>query len=187
MGNIYKCPRNTCKGGRKKSYVVFNNSSNNETTTSYVSCWVYGNYNNSVCIHNEEDLQCEEGAIGPLCGSCEQDYTYNAVLNACERCRGDGDINILYYVGLIILIFIILVYFIYLYCGQSYFIQLLRSIDIGSLKILIVTYQIIVSSSFYMNIKVSYILKKNLYTQNIQIFIHVFVSHINLYFCTYII
>jgi uncharacterized protein (DUF983 family) len=120
-------------------------------------CWVYGHYNKSECKDKDDLLMCGEGANGPLCGSCKKSYTFNSVLNACEKCG--GELSALFYAVLGSFLFVILlVWFVDFYFKLSirsnFMVHILSNMDSGSLKVIWVTYQIIISSSFTLNMKV---------------------------------
>jgi len=140
-GNIFKCPRKTCKGGG------YNSS----------SCWLMNHFNTSEC--NEADLQCTKGASGPICGSCLSGFLFRSAINACEAC---GSINSYSYVVIGIAMIAILVYFGFYYLVQYCdmkdlaMFQILSYLDNGCLKVIWVTYQIIVSSSFTLDITYPY-------------------------------
>jgi hypothetical protein len=170
-GVIYRCGRDTCKGGGDiaTSTALFTSdrgNSNNDNNYLMISssntdllsvCWTYFNYNKTVC-DDDSLLLCKEGADGPLCGSCKDSYTYNSVLNACEKCG--GEISVLFYSVLgscVVLVFLLFLghrYYFKSYFRKNVIYQLFSNVDSGSLKVMWVTYQIIISSSFTLNIKV---------------------------------
>jgi uncharacterized protein (DUF983 family) len=171
-GVMYRCGRDTCKGGDVSAHLiatttVFNHGDEMSAVTSsekkkkkseaLSQCWVYGHYNKSECKDKDDLLMCGEGANGPLCGSCKKSYTFNSVLNACEKCG--GELSALFYAVLGSFLFVILlVWFVDFYFKLSirsnFMVHILSNMDSGSLKVIWVTYQIIISSSFTLNMKV---------------------------------
>jgi len=107
----YRCPRRTCVGGAGDvNWLKINNYSNfrqwvirsaaakgeggvqaSFSTTPAVECWervAYLNGTNSYTVCSggtaSDELQCSEGAGGPLCGSCLSKYTYSSTERDCQ-------------------------------------------------------------------------------------------------------
>jgi hypothetical protein len=86
------------------------------------------------------------------------------VINACEQCGGGA--GYLLYVGLGCFVAMGMLLGTYYYCRnlpyvqRSIFVQFISNIDSGTLKVIWVTYQIIVTSSFTLSIQVSMEAKK---------------------------
>ena len=80
IGSIFECFRKSaCKGGGNPEEF---------------GCWSESAYsdperNSSICGVSEEDLLCEEGNFGPLCGACLKHYAYSAALGRCMACNSD--------------------------------------------------------------------------------------------------
>mmetsp|Transcript_26890 Transcript_26890/g.31711 ORF Transcript_26890/g.31711 Transcript_26890/m.31711 type:complete len:1775 (-) Transcript_26890:503-5827(-) len=133
-GVMQRCYRSTCRGGSNTS-----------------TCWTVSGYTEDSCV----DGQCTEGARGPLCGSCIHGYIHRPSSAECESCSEAG-------VFLVIVLTIFVSFWSILivlwFMGElDHFWQLLLPItscvDTGSLKVIWVTYQIIVSSAITLNIK----------------------------------
>ena len=63
--DLFRCPRPTCRGSRPE----------------VSSCW---DPNSDGC---DEDLTlCNEGSVGPLCGSCDTSFVFTPATGSCERC-----------------------------------------------------------------------------------------------------
>jgi hypothetical protein len=140
---LYKCPRDTCDGA---------NSSGIPTSSS---CWNIYNYNKTECQDGE--IQCSKGAEGHLCGACSKGYVYKSVVNSCQPCEETTQSM---YIILGVVCFAGCIFAVYFYSGdrckmksRSSF-QFFSHIDSGSLKVLWVTYQIITSSSFALDVQV---------------------------------
>mmetsp|Transcript_31113 Transcript_31113/g.40023 ORF Transcript_31113/g.40023 Transcript_31113/m.40023 type:complete len:405 (-) Transcript_31113:1385-2599(-) len=137
-GDLYRCTRDTCIGGGNHSF-----------------CWTLHGFNNTQCYENSA-LQCSEGSFGPLCGSCEQGYVYSVTSRTCDSCNEETKVfTYLIMTGLFILL-LMMVMFSNLdeeHQWKQRFRGLIRYVDSGSLKVLWVTSQIIVSSSLTLNIK----------------------------------
>jgi hypothetical protein len=129
-GELYRCARSTCKGG-----------------TNHSSCWTLKGFNASGCGNN----QCTHGAKGPLCASCADGFVYRPITHTCDSCSS-YNMMLWYFFGCLMFI------------GSSVYIirhilgNVIASptslINSGTLKVLWVTYQIVVSASFTLNIKV---------------------------------
>jgi hypothetical protein len=135
-GELYRCARSTCKGG-----------------TNHSSCWTVDGFKESGC--NQE--QCIQGAKGPLCSSCSTGWVYNPAFGACELCSHHW-IAIFSLFGSVFVLFMFVVAFLSIWNYQrmkQYMKKCLKYIDSGTLKVLWVTYQIVVSASFTLNITVS--------------------------------
>jgi hypothetical protein len=174
-GTVYSCPRDTCKGGDSSTSgstrssgsksttaqrLATNNNDNNDSNSFSYECWTYGNYTNDHC--GADSLLCKEGSLGPLCGACREEYTYNVVINGCEKCKHSA-VNILLYIGITIVTLFVLALVVYIVIKETpqnsrirnnSLVKLIANVDSGSLKVIWVTYQIIVSSSLSLNIKV---------------------------------
>jgi len=152
MTYIHKCQRSTCT---KNRYMLSNLSSTEESS----SCWIANqssfvfNYdmNNHKC--GSTKLLCLEGAEGPLCGSCKEGYLYSSETNSCKSCNDSRFKTSTYVImGFIIVLgcTVIVIYF----SGQKFqdAKKFLSGFDSGSLKVLWVTYQIIMSCSWNLDV-----------------------------------
>jgi len=136
VNRIYHCPRLTCKGSDSRD-----------------ACWKYENFTSSSNKCDANTLICTEGAIGPLCGSCDFGYVYNAEIKSCTSC---GDAKKFAYTALFFTGFMIIVIFALTvgYQQDNKLSRFVKSLDSGSLKVLWVTYQIIMSVSWNLDIEV---------------------------------
>jgi uncharacterized protein (DUF983 family) len=134
--HIYRCPRSTCGG-----------------SDSSDACWKFENFTSSSLKCDANTLICTEGAIGPLCGSCDLGYVYNAEIKSCSSC-GDAKkfaYTALFFSGFMIIVVVALRVG---YQQDNKLSHFVRSLDSGSLKVLWVTYQIIMSVSWNLDIEV---------------------------------
>jgi hypothetical protein len=135
IATFYKCSRSICNAGIGSS-----------------RCYELHHFNHSDCLNE----QCEEGSTGPLCGSCLLGYVYQPMSTSCEFCRVSSQ-TILIIAGSIMLgIMILFATFsrIKEWRCVKRIMRFWGYLDGGSLKIAWVTYQILVSCSFSMSIKV---------------------------------
>ena len=107
------------------------------------------NYSSSSC--NDDELLCNKGSKGPFCGSCDVGYVYRGVTNSCEPCGKAQSFSIIV-IGCMIGIVIVIGIGGYLKWKEFIVVRFLSNLDSGSLKVMWVTYQIIVSSSFTLDI-----------------------------------
>jgi hypothetical protein len=136
-GNIYRCAWSTCKGGTNGS-----------------SCWTVNGFNATGC----NDDQCTQGSGGPLCASCANGYIRSPATKACELCSENWVLVVSIFGALI---FILLLAVLMMQMGQltttrGHFTKCMKYVDSGTLKVIWVTYQIVVSSSFAMDIQVRF-------------------------------
>jgi hypothetical protein len=135
-GYLYRCSGPTCKGGRNGS-----------------ECYTMTGFNKSYCVNR----QCSGGSQGPLCGSCMNNYIRSPGSLTCEKCSETWTVL----VGALGCIFLLLVFaiiflsFAEFKSSREIISRLFRSIDSGTLKVIWVTYQIVVSASFTLDIEVS--------------------------------
>jgi len=137
--HAYPCPRETCTG-----------SGNN-------TCWTVGAIENQTC--NADKLMCKTGAVGHLCGSCKDGYSYNTDTLICESCQSQSNtgIFILAGIGLFILLIMALkwneIIKIPALLWDSYPVMIFRHLfKSGSLKVLVSAYQIIQSVTLSMEV-----------------------------------
>ena len=135
-GQVHRCFRKTCTG----------TGSNPINTTCWEKDYYFGSFNNS-CDSNE--LQCRNGAEGPLCGSCANGFTYSSTNQRCVSCRG-AEIVSNVVVALTLLILIIPVTALYggfvalpVCIKSSRFFAAVSQLDSGTFRIIISTYQIV--------------------------------------------
>jgi hypothetical protein len=134
--DMYRCARSTCNGG-----------------TNHSSCWTLNGFKESGC--NQE--QCIKGAKGPLCGSCSNGYVYNPSSSVCESCSENWVLIASVISGMFLVVFLVVI-FLTMHRrqhGKKIAKAILKYIDSGTLKVIWVTYQIVVSASFTLNIRVS--------------------------------
>lgn len=133
--NVYVCSRQTCI-----------------PATPEPGCWERSSYDQAAGEEavelrscDAEELQCSEGAQGPLCGSCAPLYVFSSEVKTCRLCSESGSESFLL-VG-VVGVCVVLIAFAQ-FSGASWiqdsaWVRLLQSIDSGSLKVVWVTYQIV--------------------------------------------
>jgi hypothetical protein len=151
--HIVKCSRNTCKGGNTAStcWKLDQYEDNHTHTNLHVKC-------------NSDSLQCVTGSIGPLCGSCDVGYVFRGSTNNCGPCKSAKLVSYIAVGSFMLLGVVAFLVSLQMKTNQTSavsmmiknnrVVNLLRSFDSGSLKVLWVTYQIIASSSFTLGITV---------------------------------
>jgi transposase-like protein len=147
VADVYQCPRETCKGS---------------TPTS--KCWRYDAYVNNTSISldsggaddcSSSNYLCSKGAYGPLCGSCDLQYVYRGETKTCRKCdEAKNSTYLILGIGSGIIMIAIMLGIGYRYRFIKFSNTQLNSVDSGSLKVLWVTYQIIMSVSWNLDIKV---------------------------------
>lgn len=151
VGSIHKCSRNTCVGGNKSdecwSLYAYNLSNYFENTSDYARL-------KTKC--NADHLLCSEGSYGPICGSCKEGYIYQFEAKGCKPCASSGsNLNTKNLVIGIIVLAVLL--FVFITSSFRTYLRLLwtfiTSFDGGSLKVLWVTYQILMSVSWNLDVK----------------------------------
>ena len=78
---VHQCHRRTCKGP----------GSQLDNDERVLACYSGSNYSEHKCVANE--LLCEEGAFGILCGSCKLGYTYSSYRKKCVGCDHDWTVS----------------------------------------------------------------------------------------------
>jgi hypothetical protein len=89
--HIYRCELDTCPGFKRKlssppqdASMVYDDDLSNEL----LSCWTSDNYDTTTTDScNSDMLQCAKGSFGPLCGSCQEEYTLYVADRKCIRCN----------------------------------------------------------------------------------------------------
>ena len=96
---IYTCPRSTCKGvtlddeidsgadGLSRRRLVDVGVSANESSHD-VNCWGLSVEKEGARAEQCDDNQllCEKGSEGPLCGTCSTNYVFSAAISKCIAC-----------------------------------------------------------------------------------------------------
>lgn len=131
VDDIYECPRNTCKGA-------------NSTV-----CWDREAYASGEDIGGRCDvdqLQCEVGALGPLCGSCGPGFIYRSESKSCGPCEDAKAVTfvaggIAASAAAIALLVIFGVLPAYPKFRKTTVFKFFSSFDTGSLKVIWVTYR----------------------------------------------
>jgi hypothetical protein len=154
---IYRCSRDTCTGAEFPnsscwSAIFFRDVRDAEgedgseeiSSTSYNMC--------------SPDLLCEEGSAGPLCGTCSNKFIYRGETKRCHACKEvqtNAFIICAMAAGSGLIVVAIVMEWIHLpFCGKhSIFGKFLKSIDTGSLKVVWVTYQIVISTGWSLDIR----------------------------------
>jgi len=149
VGNIYKCPRATCDLSKDKQNA---------------SCFDQPHYftdddadDDLVGRCASADVLCTEGAQGPLCGTCEVGYIFRGETRTCEPCEAAAISG--FAVAALGILFVVVLALVFLgrfdlpVLRESVMIRYMRNIDSGSLKVVWVTYQIIASTSFNLDIQ----------------------------------
>jgi len=104
-------------------------------------------------------LLCSEGSSGPLCGSCEVGYIFRSEIKQCGPCD-DAKASSFIATGFAGCILAIIAgmttgFIPVLPCmKENRVVYFIRSLDSGSLKVIWVTFQIIMSTSWNLDIKV---------------------------------
>ena len=127
--DIYECPRATCVG------VDPNNS----------SCWSMSSKRKFLqCVAEE---MCLTGSEGPLCGGCQEGYTYSPTDAACSQCATHVR-RAAYALAALLLLTVAacLIYFEYITIPErlkkNFIVGSLSKVDTGTLRIAYSTYQI---------------------------------------------
>lgn len=175
----YECQWDTCLGFKHQAKELSNKNNNNnndddEYYTELYNCWIESSFNSSIC--NSDDLMCQKGSTGVLCGSCISSYTYNSALRACIACDSDTSIIpayiILSFIGLIIFsLFLFIIKDSKFFGGGGYGVTLiklevmknhllsyppfsiLKHIDRGMIKVVWATSQIIGTISWNLGVR----------------------------------
>ena len=139
-GNIYKCPRRTCKGV--------------EDPEVDSTCWT--GPTPGEC--DSDALQCADGAGGPLCGYCKNYYVYSAAEQTCVKC--DASLPLVLAVFGIGLCGMVLGFFFYTgrlnlptRAERWWLVGMFRQIDSGTFRVLWSSYQIIQSCSWNLDVE----------------------------------
>lgn len=106
--------------------------------------------------NDQASLLCSTGASGPLCGTCNYGFIYKAASRRCQPCEG-AQVQSFIIMGIMgaaaALAALVFLFGVDLPCFRgNRVVHFFRSIDSGSLKVAWVTYQIIASTSFNLNI-----------------------------------
>lgn len=127
---VTKCPWSTCKGFMR----------NNELS----HCWKLEHINqtNTKCEQELIHIQCETGAIGPLCASCRRSFVYSDASSTCIKCAEAQRAAIGYACGLVA--FVLVIFFFTTRAGRAG-IVFSRLFDRAALQIIFITLQIVVS------------------------------------------
>jgi serine/threonine protein kinase/membrane protein implicated in regulation of membrane protease activity len=104
---IYECSWDTCIGFSAAKSRLVKGETNDDMSEELLGCWEELSFNSSVC--NADDLMCDEGSAGPLCGTCKDTYTYNSATRKCIDCDGDQSVIPAIVVGSIALLLVLLV------------------------------------------------------------------------------
>ena len=86
----YACSRATCMGASFDSLsqvrrrLINDDASADDEEVSF-ECWRFSANESDVCKSNA--LQCTQGAIGPLCGSCDTGFYYSSTELVCLPCN----------------------------------------------------------------------------------------------------
>lgn len=139
---IYKCSRLTCKGAEDAND----------------PCWSYLSYGNATEKNDcdSSDLQCSHGATGVLCGACIDGYSFNPTSQSCQTCHMDfSDVSAII-IATIAIIIIIGVYWVRSSPWLLSRCSMIRfdTLETGSVKVALVTAQIVTSISWNLNIEV---------------------------------
>ena len=140
---LYPCKRETCTGSGPDDDKCWSRSSFHEGKRSEV---------NSEC--KADALLCAVGSSGPLCGSCTPGFIYRANVKSCGPCD-EAQATTLYGViaGLVLVALAGAVAAGLIPSPSPSLSHICRSIDSGSLKVCWATYQIILSTSWTLDIR----------------------------------
>jgi hypothetical protein len=149
VANIYKCPRATCDLSKDK-----------QNQTCFDQWHYFIDDDNDDDLHGRcasADVLCTAGAHGPLCGTCEVGYIFRGETRTCEPCEAAAisgfAVAVLGVLFMAVLAIVFLGRFDLPWLRESMMIRYMRNIDTGSLKVVWVTYQIIASTSFNLDIQ----------------------------------
>jgi hypothetical protein len=83
----YPCTRKTCYGalGSSDSSGLTQRRLSSHDNSGSLNCWRRLATKSDVC--QSDTLQCKEGAIGPLCGSCDDGFYYFSTDLICLPCN----------------------------------------------------------------------------------------------------
>lgn len=117
--HVYECPRDTCTGAsnddeensnqettaiatptaaatQRRRLLTSTTTSSISSTSSSSSCWALDSYSttstSSTCNEDDASLLCRTGSSGPLCGSCDNGFTFNGPLAQCVPCGTAGSL-----------------------------------------------------------------------------------------------
>jgi hypothetical protein len=118
-GHSYKCSRDTCIGPGVNS-----------------TCWHVEHYTDNSKHCDSSYLQCAQGAIGVLCGSCDIGYVYQQTLNSCVSCKDSSNLYVvsIIFAVLFAIVVVLLVTYYFEYHGCNMF-NFLLNMERGSLKV----------------------------------------------------
>lgn len=142
LGVVYRCHRETCMG------------IDPQATRS--RCWdvgavvPVGSLTPSSCAQEELNQEmCSQGARGPLCASCGPGFVFSVASAACSPCSRANTYSISVIAVLVVVLIIVSLAFRYISPLRTKVTTVLGhlsdKIDRGALKVLFVTYQIVVT------------------------------------------
>ena len=134
--HIYRCTRGTCKGASHSS--------------TWDACWTRGAFHNSTC--NEDKILCTTGASGPLCGVCDEGYTFSSSQKVCINCESAKSILTLEFVVCVLILVAILVLLIVTKRHPHLWSRFVVLFDKGKGKVLWSNLQIVSSVSWTMEV-----------------------------------
>ena len=139
---LFPCARLTCKGS--------------EPAAS--SCW---ESTDNVTRCDSDELLCTKGARGPLCGSCTDRYFFSPESGECKECGESVSAIVIIIVAALLSVVLIgrncTAYFkrrVPRCLRLSWFLGILSHVDGGSWKVILSTWQIVLSVAF--NLEVSF-------------------------------
>ena len=173
---VYDCPRENCKGGQKANSSCWSHRAYGPYAAPLAEdddaaqpallgpaggggAACEGSYcggpAQSVFCDSAEVL-CEKGSTGPLCGTCEYGYIFRTTSRTCELCQAaEGTTFAVLAVGAALALVAVLVGYGWLRVPcvrRNPVLLFLSHIDGGSLKVVWVTYQLVASTSFNLQI-----------------------------------
>ncbi len=157
---VYRCYRDTCTGANSNSSCwsaarFFHEENGDEHHASDEEGDDDDEDGENPCTASA--VLCSEGAAGPLCGTCQENYIYRSETKRCHTCEAVHT-NTLIICGMAaaITLVVVAVYMGWIrvpYCGEhSVAVAFFKSIDTGALKVLWVTYQIVISCTWSLDI-----------------------------------
>ena len=144
MHKIYPCYRGTCTGMSKDS--------------AFIDCWTQTSVLSPSTACDSDALLCEDGARGPLCASCIENYVYSTTLDTCRPCSTSlpravtmlGAGCVVLFIGAALRSGTLEMP---AFVADSVVVGTLRNVDAGAIRCLWTTYQIVSSCSWSLGVQ----------------------------------
>jgi hypothetical protein len=143
---VYRCIFDTCTGFDPVQ----------ELDHRAMDCWTMTGFNRSFC--EGDQMMCSEGSTGPLCGTCIKGYHYDSGDRRCKNCLSSisSFVNIsLFLLAMFGFIAAVNIWERVAHNNLAFIVTtFFQNMESGTLKVIWVTYQIIVSAVFNLEIEV---------------------------------